>query len=346
MNVKMQKFMGISNNFKNKFLKEKFSLGLDIGTSTVKVVKLRMFKENIELCGFDIIPVEDNLSGIIKGIIKTHNINTVNISVSGAAVIIRYIEFPKMRLEELKQALKFEAQKHIPYSVEEVYLDAHILKDDLPDNKMMVLMAAVKNEFISRRLELMENAGAVVNTIDIDSLAAINIFNYAKVNDIENKAIAMLNIGAAEINLNILEKGVPLLSRDMHIGGNKFTQKLVDSFGWDFKTAEARKIDFKQEDAEKMQQSWEAVASSIINETRVSFDYYESQSYSSVFKIFLSGGGSLLKGLRDNLAKAFEIQVDYWDPFKRMNISDKLDGQKLQAVSSQLTVAGGLALRG
>ncbi|MFH1442388.1 MAG: type IV pilus assembly protein PilM [Candidatus Omnitrophota bacterium] len=341
----MQIVSTILDKFKGRFPKEKFSLGLDIGTSAVKAVKLRMLKENIELCGFDTFPVENNLIEVIKTIIKSQNMNVVNISVSGPLTIIRYMEFPKMQPEELKQALKFEAQKHIPFPIEEVHLDAHILKNDLPDNKMMVLIAAVKNEFISQRLELMKDAQAIVNVIDIDSLALINIFNHTKVDNIENKAIALINIGAAEINLNILENGIPLLSRDMHVGGNKFTQRIVESFELDFKTAEAKKLDFKQEDAEKIKQSWESVFISIINEVRVSLDYYESQSSSSVTKIFISGGGSLLRELKDNLAKAFEIQVDYWDPFKQMNISDKLDLQKLKAVSSQLAVAGGLALR-
>ncbi len=210
---------------------------------------------------------------------------------------------------------------------------------------MTVLIAAVKKEFISQRLGDIENSGALVKVIDIDSLALINIFNYSKVNNIENKAVALINMGAAEINLNILEKGIPLLSRDMHIGGNKFTQRMAESFGCDFKTAEAKKLDFKQEDAEKIKLAWELVFSSIINELRVSFDYYESQSSSSVSKIFLSGGGSVLGGFKDALANALEIQVDYWDPFKEMTINDKIDGQKLKTVSSQLAVAAGLALR-
>lgn len=341
----MQIVSAIIDKVKNKFSKEKFSLGLDIGTFALKAVKLRKFKENIELRGFDVFPVENNLIELIRTVIKSQNIDVVNISVSGPAVIIRYIEFPKMSPEELKQALKFEAQKHIPFSIDEVYLDAYILRSGLPNNKMMVLMAAVKNEFISQRLEVIENSGAMVKMIDIDSLAIINIFNHSKVNNSEDKAVALINIGAAEINLNILEKGIPLLSRDMHIGGNKFTQRLVESFGCDFKSAEAKKLDFKQEDAEKIKLSWEPVFLSLINELRVSFDYYESQSSSSVSKIFLSGGGSVLRGLKDALANALEIPVDYWDPFKQMAISDKLDGQKLKTVSSQLTVAAGLALR-
>lgn len=341
----MQIVSAIINEVKNKFSKEKFSLGLDIGTSAVKAVKLRTFKENIELRGFEIFPVENNLDEIIRAVIKSQDINLFNISVSGPAVIIRYIEFPKMRPQELKQSLKFEAQKHIPFSVDEVYLDAHILKSGLPDNKMMVLIAAVKNEFISRRLELIENAGALVNVIDIDSLAVINIFNHSKVNNVENKAVALINIGAAEINLNIIENGMPLLSRDIHTAGNMFTQKLAESLGVDFKTAEAKKIVFGQEEDEKIKQVFESVLSNIISEIRVSFDYYESQSSSSVSKIFLSGGGSILRGLKDTLVNALEIPVDYWDPFKQMTISDKLDGQKLKTVSSQLAVAAGLALR-
>ena len=76
-----------------------------------------------------------------------------------------------MNTLELRQALKFEAQKHIPFSVSEVNLDGYILKDDLPDNKMLVLIAAVKKDLVTQRLKLIEGLGYHTNIIDIDSIA-------------------------------------------------------------------------------------------------------------------------------------------------------------------------------
>lgn len=302
--------MPLLGKLKDKFSKERFSVGLDIGTSTVKIVKLKFIKGNINLCGFGLELAQADLGALLKKIAQSYNINRVNISVSGPAAIIRYINFPRMQYEELRQALNFEAQKHIPFSVAEVNLDAHILKSDLSNNEMLVLLAAAKKDFINQRLKIIKDAGLNPNIIALDSIALINAFNfnYSKVVDVgHKKAIALLNIGASQTNLNILEDGLPRLSRDIHIAGP-------------------------------------ASLSNLATEIRVSFDYYESQSALAVAKIFLSGGGSLFPELKDTLANMLDIEVEYWDPFKQINIVAHIDSQKIKAVSAQLAVAVGLAL--
>ena len=211
--------------------KEKIILGLDMGTSAIKFAKLRFTKEGVELCGFGLEPLQADSEPVLKKIMQEQNIKKANISVSGPSVIIRYVPFPKMSGGELKQALKFEAQKHIPFAVSEVNLDASILKSDLPDNKMLVMLAAVKKDFLSQRLKLMEGGGCSVANVDIDAIALINSFsfNYSQDDRLKSKSIALLNIGASFSNLSILEDGLPRLSRDIQIAGNNFTQKLADS---------------------------------------------------------------------------------------------------------------------
>jgi type IV pilus assembly protein PilM len=334
--------------FKERFPKERFSIGLDIGTSSVKLIKLRFFKETIELCGFALEPVSLDLAEAVKKITQQQNINKVNIAVSGPAAIIRYTNFPKMTQEEMKQALKFEAQKHIPFSIEEVNLDSHILKSDLPDNKMFVLLAAAKKEFINQRLKLVEDAGLKSGIVDINSLALMNAFNfnYSADENFKNKTVALLDIGASETNLNILEAGgFPRLSRDIRVAGNNFTQKVADVLGVDFKSAESLKVTPDKERLESVSAAIEAVLVNLAAEIRTSFDYYESQSASSVLKILLSGGGSLCAGIKDLLSNLMGVEVDYWDPLKQLGISGDVDSVKVKELSSQLAVAVGLALR-
>ena len=334
--------------FKDRFAKEKFSVGLDIGNAAIKLIKLRFFKETIELCGFALEPSSVDLVPVLKKIMQPHNnIDNVDISVSGPSAIIRYANFPKMTPVELSQSLRFEAQKHIPFSMDDVNLDSWILKPDLPDNKMFVLLAAVKKEFINQRLKLMEDVGIKPYIVDLDSLALINAFNFNYANDenLKNKTIALLNIGALYSNLNILEGGIPCLSRDIHIAGNNFTQKLVDIFGIDFKSAENLKFNPDNERFANVSSAIESVLVNLATEIRTSFDYYESQSASSVVKIFLSGGGSLFPALKDVLANLVGIEVDYWDSLKQINFSDNVDSKGVKALSGQLAVAMGLALR-
>ena len=171
-------------------------------------------------------------------------------------------------------------------------------------------------------------------------------FNYPQEQNLEHKAVALLNIGSSISNLNILEDGIPRLSRDIHTSGNNFTQKLADIFAMDFKSAENLKLNPGQEKLQSIIATVEPVFNNLANEIRVSFDYYESQSASSVAKIFLSGGGGQLSGLKDILANLLGIEVQYWNPLNKISITDSIESKKLEVLSSQLAVAIGLALRG
>ena len=142
-----------------KFEKPHLSIGLDIGSSAIKLVKLKFLKDKVELFDFILEPVNTNLVETLRNIKVAKGIQAVNIGVCGSSTVIRYVSFPKMNALELKQALKFEAQKHIPFTMEEVNLDGYILQEGLPDNKMLVLIAAVKKELINQRIKLIEDAG-------------------------------------------------------------------------------------------------------------------------------------------------------------------------------------------
>lgn len=327
--------------------KEKFSFGIDIGSHSIKLVKLMIAKDEVELCNFTLEEPGLNLIESLKKLKQTYAIDSANISVCGTSTLLRYVNFPRMSEAEMRQALRFEAQKHIPFSVSEVNLDGYILKNDIADNKMLILIAAVKKELVSQRLKLIEEAGIRANVIDIDSIALINAFNfnYNLDDNLKNKAIALINVGASITNLNIIEAGFPRLSRDIQISGNNFTQKLADGFAMDLKAAEALKLNPDKERVNNVTAAIEAVLTNLAGEIRTSFDYYESQSATSVLKIFLSGGSSSFNGLKDILANLLGIEVEYWDPFKKINLTAEIDAQKLKAISSHLAVAAGLALR-
>ncbi len=331
---------------KDKPDKERFSLGLDIGTSFAKIVKLRSGKDSAELCAFNYEPVQADLEQTIKTIVKPFDGAKVNVSFSGPATIIRYAQFLKMNDAELRQALKYEAQKHIPFPLSEVNVDGYILKQEMPDGKMLVLLAAIKKDFINQRLKLFDAAGLKVHIADIDSLALINAFNFNySQEEKKDKAVALLNIGASHSNLSVLEGAIPRFSRDIPIAGIQLTQRIADSLSLDFKTAEALKFEPGEEKMKKLSSCVEPVFSNLAGEVRISCDYYESQSASSVEKIFLSGGTSMFSGLPEYLASLLGVEVAYWDPLKRINVAKGANGEKIKALSPQLAVAIGLALR-
>lgn len=352
--------MNIFSKIRLTKAKEKFNIGLDIGTQSIKCVKLKI-NNSIELINFDLEEGQLDPADVLKKIKHAQDADLVNISFCGASTVIRYVNFMRMNKTELRQALKFEVQKHIPFSLSEVNLDAEILKNDLPDNKMLVLIAAIKKELMQQRLKTLETVGLRPSIIDIDSIALVNAFNfnYPKVEVPENKSICLLNIGATISNINILDNGVPRLSRDIHSAGANFTKKLMDIFELDFKAAEELKIKPEgsglasdsqshnpdTERANKVKAGVESVLTNLAAEIRTSFDYYESQNSSSVAKIFLSGGGSKISGLSEMLAASLGIPVEPWDAFKQIKVSEKIDTQKLTNFSGQFNVAVGLALR-
>lgn len=330
-----------------KVSKDKISVGLDIGTQVAKVVKLRFAEDVVELVGFALEPMQAEPIEVLKKLKSALGFDVVNIAFSGPATVIRDINFPKMTAPELKQALKFEVQKHIPFPIAEVNLDGCILKDDLPDNKMLVLLAAVKKDFLNQRLKLIEDAGLKANIVDIDSLALINAFNfnYGPEDYSGKKAIALLNVGATITNVSVLEDGLLRVSRDIQIGGNNFTQKISEVMGVDFRSAENLKVNPAGDQAGRIMTGLETVFTNLGAEIRTSFDYYESQSVSSVGKIYLSGGESLLSGFREKVSGLLGIEVEYWDVLRKIKQPNAADAEKLKLVLAQLPVAAGLALR-
>lgn len=341
----------LANLFKRArqpFAQEGFSCGIDIGTSAIKAVKLKFTKQSVELAGTYLEPASSEQLLPLKKISQSLNSKKANISLSGPSTIIRYAEMPKMNADELKLALRFEAQKHIPFAISDVYLDSYILKRDLTDNKMYVLIAAAKKDFVNERLKLLEAGSLRPWLVDIDSLALINAFNfnYSEEAALASKAAALLNIGAATSNLNILENALPRLSRDINIAGNSITQKIKDDFGLEFSEAEKKKLE-PGSDKEKTVQAAEAVLANLAVEIRASFDYFETQGSSSVAKIYLSGAGSSYCSFKDILANILGMEVECWDPLKRIVVAQAMEGikEKEKLFIGQFAVALGLALR-
>lgn len=323
-------------------------VGLNMGFSSFKAVKLHLSKDAAELTDYRVINNQLDMEETLKKATQELGVKSVNFSLSGQQALIRYIDFPRMSQQELKQALKFEVQKHLPFSAAEVNFDAFILRNNLPDNKMKVLLAAVKKELLDQRLKLLRSAGVEVGIVEIDSLSLANAFNFNYLDDpnVKSKAVALLNIGSALSNLNIVEDGMPALSRDIPLGGNNLTQKIAEVFGTDFKEAEVIKLNPQKHPADKMNTALDAVLSRLAHEVRSSFDYFESRSVVSVERIYVSGGASMFSGFNQLLMGHLGIPVDTWDCFKKIGIASGQDAPKIKALAGQLAVAAGLALRG
>lgn len=333
-------------------MKEKAAVGLDIGSNSIKAIDIELRDKEILLKRFNLIEISlaADLPLAIKNCLAPFGIKDerINVSLTGQSVVTRYVWLPMMSSGELNSSLKFEAAKLIPFSIEEVNLDSYILKQDQPNNKMLVLIAAAKKEAVSERIKLVQNLGFKIGILDIDSLALINIFNFiyhaAKENNYP-KAIALLNMGASVSNLNILEDGIPVFSRDIYIAGNHLTKRIADALGVNFEKAEELKINPEKEKQDKITSSADSVISRLASEIRISFDYYESQGPSTVAKILLTGGGSLFHKLKDNLSQMLGIDIDHWHPAEGLTFSGEQNVEKIKQHKGKFAVALGLAMR-
>ncbi|OGW23982.1 MAG: hypothetical protein A2X59_13565 [Nitrospirae bacterium GWC2_42_7] len=340
----------------------KSSIGLDIGSSYIKTVRLKESKGSYELELFDIHPLPPELivdGSIIdslrlveslKEMIKKAGVKTTNavISISGhSSVIIKRISLPEMSEEELSESIKFEAEQYVPFDIEDVNLDFQIIGPKEEPGQMDVLLVAVKKEIINERISVVKEAGLNPIIVDIDSFALENMYgtNY----EIETgKNVALLNIGASTINMSILKGGISVFTRDSSLGSNLHSEALQREFNISYENAEKLKKgepveNVSPEDAHSV---IDAASEDILSEIVRSFDYYRSTTvHEDISEVILSGGCALLKNFASIVAERSGIETRVAEPFRNINIPKRFDKVYLDEIAPMLGVAVGLALR-
>ena len=338
--------------------KARTSLGLDIGSSTVKIIELTGDGDALCLSKVGVAEIigknRDSVVTAVKKASAEANIvpkafgTKVAIGLSGQSVIVRYIRVPKMSEEDLSTSLKYEAVKHIPFEINEVALDFQVL-DNTPNdtNTMEVLLVAVKKDLVNQRLELLKACKLEPVVIDVDSFAIINAFEHALSSVFKKKdnVISLINIGAQMTNISILDSGISKLTRDINIGGKDFTEAISEDSGVDIKEAEEMKKSKKE--SQKIIEPIKSIAAKLVDEIRMSFDYYESQvPDKNIADIYLSGGSSQISVISDIMHEKIGVETHIWNAIDNLKISDEINAEKIKGLYPFLTVAVGLALRG
>lgn len=338
-------------------------VGLDIGTSSVKAVHLERSRHTYRLAELGIAPIQPEtivdgiimdaaaVSGAIRQIFEEHKIGVkeVAFSVSGHSVIVKKIKIPKMKKAELREGIAWEAEQHIPYSIEDVNIDFQILREAGPgEQEMEVLLVAVKKDVLNDYLAVISAVGLSAAVVDVDAFAIENAFAISqKVQP--DEVVALVNIGAAVTNINIVRGGTSEFTRDSFLGGNRHTEALQKSLGLSFERAEALKRGEPVEghsvaDAKPV---IEAASGDLAAEIRRSFDFYRSSVQSDVIhRAELSGGCALLPDLASYLSRALDLPVEIANPFRQITADPKtFDPEYLACIAPQMMVGVGLALR-
>ncbi|OGF48653.1 MAG: hypothetical protein A2231_01475 [Candidatus Firestonebacteria bacterium RIFOXYA2_FULL_40_8] len=357
-----------------------YAIGLDIGSYAVKVSLLKERGGRFTLVNFAVSdigeepidtldPAQKNamIQATVKKLVIESNLKTkdVAISLAGDQIIVRYIKLAYMTKEELKGVIRFEAEQYIPFSIDQVVLDFHILGEITEEGqkKIEVLLVAIKEEVVNQYIQLLQGAGLNIALIDIDGMALHNALevNYEKK---EGETVAIINIGAKYSNLNIVEDGVTRFSRDIPIGGINLTNDISKEFNLGFAEAEKLKreqggiiiesenviltrIPSKEDKRVRIYSSISTTLGKLVMEIRRAFDFYESSSKKrSISKVFVCGGTSKLQNIDKFISERLKIPVEPLNPFNKIEIADVAAfDEKIKQYGPFLPVSIGLAVR-
>ncbi|MEE8350556.1 MAG: type IV pilus assembly protein PilM [Acidobacteriota bacterium] len=335
-------------------------IGLDIGSSSVKVVALQQSRGGyqVEAAGVGVLPAGTIVEGVIakpEGVVslinrifESENIkeNQVAGSVSGHAVIVKKIALPVSNPEEVAESIQWEAEQYIPFDIADVYLDYHLLGPTEDGTGTNVILVAAKRETVDSQSDVISISGRQPMVMDIDAFALHNAYevNYAPDPD---SVVALLNIGASIMNVNIAAGDKFIFTRDIGMGGNYYTEYVQRDLGISYEEAEQYK---KGESPDELKLTVSSVLQSVSEilalEVQKTFDYFRTTSeFEEMQSIYICGGASRTEGLREYLQETFQVPVEYLSPFQAIQGSGSNVPDAVISNGSEFAVAVGLALR-
>lgn len=344
------------------FAKKKDLIGIDIGSTSIKLIKLKGANGNyeIEYVGISPLPSEaivdntlmdssavvDGLKSLFDGLgIKT--LKDAASSVSGNSVIIRKITLPAMSSEELEGEIQWEAEQYIPFDINDVNIDFQMLEPDENDpSRMYVLLVASKKDIVNDYQSVFAEAGIKLVLIDVDVFAVQNAFemNYEPDPD---EVYALVNIGANMMNLNVVKNGVSLFTRDVQMGGGLYTEEIQKKMAVSSDDAERMKVSVMTSSPADLLESIAKINESLSLEIRRSLDFYNSNAIEGrITKVYLSGGGCKTYNLVESVGARLNLPVEIINPFSRIKFDEKkFEKAFLDEIAPIMTVAIGLASR-
>ena len=342
------------------FSQKKDIVGVDVGSSAVKLVHLRELKGGYQLLNVGILPlpaeaIVDNTLMDSSSIVETVKSLLTSLqvkakeavcSISGNAVIIRKISLPVMPAEELEDQIHWEAEQYIPFDINDVNVDFQILSTDEHDlSKMNVLLVASKKDIINDYLAVFAEAGLKLVVVDVDSFAVQNAYetNYGAGDEV----VALVNLGASIMNLNIVRGGVSLFTRDVQMGGSLYTEEIQKQFGLNSEQAELMKVTAADSKDPRLFEILSRVNETIALEMRRSLEFYNSTAGEDrISRVLLAGGASKTALLVEAVQQKLSLPVEILNPFLRVAVSEKdFDPEYLREIGPLMTVAVGLATR-
>jgi type IV pilus assembly protein PilM len=341
------------------FGRKRTTVGLDIGSGLIKLVVIQHGGGEPVLTKVAFTSMVDDaivegevmdpgiVAEAIKGLMSSAGIKPRQVvtAVGGRDVIIKKITMDRMKAAEAREVIRWEAEQHVPFDMENVELDFQILDPDGDGLQMTVLLVAAKRELIETKLSLLADVGLEPSIIDVDAFALHNAFelNYP---DAMRGVVGLVNIGHELTNVNILDDGVPVLTRDIQVGTRRFREDMQRERGISAEEAD-RMLQGSETTAELepfLETRGEELAVGI--ERAAAFLQSASRSSTGLSRLYTTGGGARIPGLNRVLADRLRLPVQLANPIERLRVADGvLDMMVVDEVAPLLMLPIGLALR-
>ncbi len=341
------------------FGRKKITIGLDIGSGLVKAAVIDHSTGKPELVKVVITPLAETaivdgevmdlglVADAIRQTLQGAGFKTKHIvaAVGGRDVIVKKISIERVKEQQARELMRWEAEQHVPFDMDSVELDFQILDPDADGLEMSVLLVAAKRDLVQARRHLLEEAGVSPAVIDVDAFALHNAFE-ANHPDAMQGTVALLNIGNEITNLNILDDGVPILTRDLTVGTRRFREDLQreHGIGGDEGEQMLRGYDRTLELDGAVTMRGEEIAVGI--ERASTFLATSSRNFGQIRAVYACGGGSRVPGLLQWLGERLRIPVQLANPLARISVRDgAMEFLSADEVAPLLMLPVGLALR-
>ncbi len=341
--------------------KEQLVVGVDIGSHAVKVCQLKRTERGYAVVnlGSSIIPegaVDDGtlndpeaVGAVISELFNNLKIKAkkVGFSISGYSVIVKKVNLTVMEEDKLEEHIMAEAEQYIPFDIDDVYLDFQDLKTNTADSdRTDVMLVAAKKEIVDGYIEMLEGLGLQPVIVDVDGFALENTYEY---NHPKNENVALVDIGASKMNINILSAGISVVARDIVVGSRQLTDQIQNAFDLDYEEAEALKLGHTPagEKQAQIEEIFTSTCTQWVLEIKKAIDLYHSNHPDEpLIKLVLSGGGSKVTGLADFLTSETSLPVEIFNPFESMVVNNKkIDSEYLKNIGPEMAIATGIAIR-
>ncbi len=344
------------------FRKKNGRLGLDIGSRLIKIVEIKHHNDTIELINIGIMQIYEDtensekkahsreITDTIRSLLKSMNVKSREavIAVSSREVIVKRIEIDRMTEDEVKQVIKWEAEQHIPFNIDDVYIDFNILDPDAERDHMDILLVAGKKMNVEARADIAIEAGLKPVIVDVDAFAIQNAFELNYPESIE-EIVCLLNVGHEITVISLVREGIPLFVRDIPFGNTIFMEKLRKGLAISREDAESYTFGILPEGISEAEAYPSIVTSSedlVIGINRT-FSYLKTLGgFEKPDRLYISGGGAKIPGLIKVLEDRLEIPIHVMNPLRRVEVRQGiLEAESIEEISPILTQAVGLGLR-